>query len=200
MECGFNHPSISKSKSKYKIIRGENIAKYSIKEAQWYVIPDFSDSKVFKSKDIYLKTPKLLTKFVSNTIDIALDDYGYFNTNVVYNIHPKIGHEHLLKYLMALGNSKLINFWFFNTYVNDDKLFPHIQKNQLDSIPVIISKDTKIYEKIVNQILAITKSADYLQNPDKQANVKEYEKQIDELVYKLYELTPEEIAIVEGKK
>lgn len=29
--------------------------------------------------------------------------------------------------------------------------------------------------------------------------VKEYEKQIDQLVYKLYSLTPEEIEIVEGK-
>jgi len=30
--------------------------------------------------------------------------------------------------------------------------------------------------------------------------VREYEKQIDQLVYKLYGLTPEEIKIVEGEK
>ena len=137
MECGFNHPSISTKKSKYKIVKGEHISKYKIHETEWYVKPDFSDTKIFKAENIYLKTPKLLTKFVSNSIDIALDDYGYFNTNVIYNIHPKLGFEHLLKYFLALGNSKLINFWFFNTYVNDDKIFPHIQKNQLDSIPVI---------------------------------------------------------------
>jgi hypothetical protein len=42
--------------------------------------------------------------------------------------------------------------------------------------------------------------ADYLQNPAKQATeqVKQYEKQIDQIVYKLYGLTDEEIAIVEG--
>ncbi|MBI2140152.1 hypothetical protein HYU14_04455 [Candidatus Woesearchaeota archaeon] len=34
-------------------------------------------------------------------------------------------------------------------------------------------------------------------NPDKQAKVKKLEKEIDILVYKLYELTPEEIKIVE---
>lgn len=33
----------------------------------------------------------------------------------------------------------------------------------------------------------------------KEAKTKEYEKQIDELVYKLYGLTQEEVAIVEGK-
>jgi len=39
---------------------------------------------------------------------------------------------------------------------------------------------------------------DYLQNTDKQAKVRNLEKQIDQMVYKLYDLTPEEIAIVEG--
>jgi adenine-specific DNA-methyltransferase len=51
---------------------------------------------------------------------------------------------------------------------------------------------------IVNQILTIAKDKDYLQNPEKQAQVKEYEKQIDQMVYELYGLTEEEIKIVEG--
>jgi len=38
-----------------------------------------------------------------------------------------------------------------------------------------------------------------LQSPDKQAKVHDLKKYIDSLVYKLYDLTPEEIAIVEGK-
>ena len=33
---------------------------------------------------------------------------------------------------------------------------------------------------------------------DKQAKVKKLEKEIDQLVYKLYELTPDEIKIVDG--
>jgi len=49
----------------------------------------------------------------------------------------------------------------------------------------------------VNQILFLTQSEDYLENPQKQAKVKEYERQIDQLVYKLYDLTDEEIKIVE---
>jgi len=48
------------------------------------------------------------------------------------------------------------------------------------------------------KILAITKDNDYLQNPAKRAQVKEYEKQIDQMVYELYGLTEEEIRIVEG--
>jgi len=39
-----------------------------------------------------------------------------------------------------------------------------------------------------------------LQNPQKQAKVKQYESQIDQLAYKLYGLIKEEIKIVEGRK
>ncbi|GMX57694.1 MAG: hypothetical protein YFSK_0220 [Candidatus Yanofskyibacterium parasiticum] len=45
--------------------------------------------------------------------------------------------------------------------------------------------------------MAITGSGDYSENPAKQAKVKEYETQIDQMVYELYELTPEEIKIIE---
>ena len=38
----------------------------------------------------------------------------------------------------------------------------------------------------------------YLQNPAKQAKVRDIEHQIDELVYKLYGLTEDEKIIVEG--
>ena len=46
---------------------------------------------------------------------------------------------------------------------------------------------------------SIVKDEDYLSNPAKQAKVKELERQIDQMVYKLYGLTPDEVAVVEGK-
>jgi hypothetical protein len=50
-----------------------------------------------------------------------------------------------------------------------------------------------------DKILAIIKDDDYLTNSTKQAKVNEYEHQIDQMVYKLYGLTEEEIKIVEGR-
>ena len=57
--------------------------------------------------------------------------------------------------------------------------------------------EQKPFIDLVDKILAITKGSDYLENSAKQAKVRDYEKQIDQLVYKLYGLTPEEIKIVE---
>lgn len=63
---------------------------------------------------------------------------------------------------------------------------------------IIRQEDQNGVIKLVDKILAITKDEDYLQNPTKQAKVQDYEREIDQMVYKLYGLTDEEIKIVEG--
>lgn len=65
-------------------------------------------------------------------------------------------------------------------------------------IPEISCRDQKPLIDLVDKSLSITKDTDYPANPSKQEVVKEYKKQIDQLVYKLYGLTDEEIKIVEN--
>jgi hypothetical protein len=99
------------------------------------------------------------------------------------------------KFLLALLNSKLLNYYFkFYNQTN------HIPIGEIKSIPTppLHKVEQNRFVNIVDQILAITKDEDYLTNPAKQAKVKDLERQIDQMVYKLYDLTPEEIAVVEG--
>ncbi|MFA7516481.1 MAG: TaqI-like C-terminal specificity domain-containing protein [Candidatus Ratteibacteria bacterium] len=100
-----------------------------------------------------------------------------------------------LRFILAILNSSTI--WY---YIR--KMFKRYTKRQtvkIDKLPIPeVSYNQKPFIDLVNKILSITKTDDYLNNPDKQAQVKEYEKEIDQLVYKLYGLTPEEINIVEG--
>jgi len=51
----------------------------------------------------------------------------------------------------------------------------------------------------VDEILTLTQSPDFETSQEKQQKVKELEREIDQLVYKLYGLTEEEIRIVEGE-
>jgi very-short-patch-repair endonuclease len=97
------------------------------------------------------------------------------------------------KYLTAVLNSKLIAFWLQkkgkmqgNNYQLDKGPLleiPIYNPSQSEQLPII---------KLVDQIISLKK-----QNP--QADISSLEKQIDELVYKLYGLTEEEVRIVEGK-
>ncbi len=49
----------------------------------------------------------------------------------------------------------------------------------------------------MDQILLITKSNNYLDNDETQEKIKELEEKINQLIYKLYSLTSEEIKIIE---
>ncbi len=65
-------------------------------------------------------------------------------------------------------------------------------------IPKLSLVEQAYFIEIVDKILNITNDRDYFVNGDKQIEVEKYRKQIDQMIYKLYGLTPEEIALVEG--
>jgi uncharacterized protein Yka (UPF0111/DUF47 family) len=67
-------------------------------------------------------------------------------------------------------------------------------------IPPITKETQPLADQIVQkvqEILSLTQSPDYETNKEKQQKVKKLEKEIDKLVYKLYDLTDEEIRIIE---
>jgi len=105
-----------------------------------------------------------------------------------------------IKYLLALLNSQLLEFYFsFVGIMTAGGAFT-LKYETIGELPVKelpLSKQ-ELLINLVDQILAITKDEDYLANPTKQAEIKEYERQIDQMVYELYGLTPEEIGVVEG--
>ena len=104
-----------------------------------------------------------------------------------------------LKYVLALLNSRLYYFWLYRKGKRKGETLELVWQ-PLSEIPIkqISRTDQKPFISIADQILTITKDEDYLSNLSKQARVKELERQIDQLVYQLYGLTPEEIAVVEG--
>ncbi len=107
-----------------------------------------------------------------------------------------------LKYLLAFLNSKLCLFYFSLICNSSGMATIQWKKFALEKVPVmeITGDEQKPFIDLVDKTLAITKSSDYLENSVKKEEVKKHEKQIDQMVYKLYALTLEEIAIIEGGK
>ncbi|MDO8657293.1 MAG: Eco57I restriction-modification methylase domain-containing protein [Candidatus Levybacteria bacterium] len=130
----------------------------------------------------------------------ALTNGNILGAGDVYFITRK-DNSILLRYVLALLNSKLYYLWLYHKGKRKGEILELYQK-PLSEIPItkISEGEQEPFIELVNKILAITSSSDYLSNTEKQARVKDYQKQIDQLVYKLYGLTPEEIAIVEGQK
>ena len=147
-----------------------------------------------RAERIFLAEEKLLLPRKSTKIYCGYDSNKFYALNTSY-IMLELDKKIKLKYLLSCLNSKLINFYYTSLFFGWQITIPAL--NSI-TIPKISPEQQTPFIQLVDQILSITKDEDYLENPDKQAKVKRLEKEIDKLVYELYELTPEEIDIVEG--
>lgn len=103
-----------------------------------------------------------------------------------------------MKYILSLLNSNLYYVWLYNKGKRKGEILELIAK-PLSEIPIKKADNTTQdkFVSVVDKILDITQSGDYLENKEKQDAVKEYEKQIDIMVYKLYDLTYEEVKSID---
>lgn len=101
-----------------------------------------------------------------------------------------------VKYLTAILNSKLIAFWLKHKGKMQGNNY-QIDKEPLLNIPIVDtnSKNKKLADELINLVDEILKAKEQ----DKNANTQELENKINSLVYKLYNLTEEDIKIIEGK-
>jgi adenine-specific DNA-methyltransferase len=93
-----------------------------------------------------------------------------------------------VEYLLALLNSKLLNFVFAKTSTNSN-----VNGYEVDNLPIIVAKKPirdKIAE-LATKLLALKKH-----NPE--ADTTNLEREIDQLVCRIYGLTETDIAVVEN--
>lgn len=101
-----------------------------------------------------------------------------------------------VKYLTAILNSKLIAFWLKHKGKMQGNNY-QIDKEPLLNIPIVTinSKNQKIADELINLVDEILKAKEQ----DKNANTSPLEEKINNMVYKIYNLTEEEIKTIEGK-
>lgn len=171
-----------------------------------YLKPIVEKSEFLKKfKGIYAKKSikvKIIIKGL-NLLDAFLDEKGEFipGKSTILITHDNNSIKEL-KYVLSIINSSLCSFYIKNKYpASSYNLGINFTPEMFNKFPLPLApKDLKEpLTHFVSQILTLTQSKDYFENSQKQARVKEYEKQIDQLVYKLYGLTEDEIKIIEGE-
>jgi len=195
------------------LLFGEDVTKYFIRfNGNWV---NYKPSEMMKLEvkrrgegvrhGLWMRTPgiferpKILTRQTADEIIGSYDNQNYYYSNTLHGTAITDSSYHPF-YILALLNSKLMTWYYRSTTAEEGKVFAQIKIALLRLLPIKTSKKTeqKLFIELVDKILVITKDADYLQNPAKQAQVREYEKQIDRMVYELYGLTEDEIKIVEN--
>ena len=132
--------------------------------------------------------PKIIFSEIVSQPQFYYDEKGYYPEATVFFIS---GNN--LKYLTALLNSKAVTFFFKSFYMGGDLgVAIRYKKIFLEQTPIPVP--TEIQEIQINDLVD-----KIILQKQQGEDTTELEKEIDELVYKLYDLMEEEIKIVEGK-
>ena len=115
----------------------------------------------------------------------------FYTDNTLFTILPK-SQKTDLKYFLALFNSRLLNFVYHTISQEQGKSQAQVKIKVVKTLPVVVpaAAEQRPIIALVDEILE-AKAA------DPAADTTDQEKEIDDLVYALYGLTDDEIAIVE---
>lgn len=175
-----------------KFLTGSDVIKYT-----YYKLSHISQSVLsafLKEKRFFTKERILLRETGSSLTAVYLGDETIYSNRSLYSIiitKPELK----TKYVLALLNSSLLQWYYATMFKGDTELFPKIRIAQAKQLPIFKASMEQQQQIIylVDQILVAKKA-------DPQADTGAWEAEIDKLVYELYGLTEEEIKVVEGKQ
>ena len=149
---------------------------------EWYVLQRYG-SQFWQE----FEKPKIIYPNMTKFLPFMFDKESYYTNQKCF-----IMTGGKLEYLVSFFNSKLFRFCFSENFPELQGNTKELNKVVFEQIPVklISEEEEKPFIEKVNQILALKKA-----NPE--ADTSKLESEIDQMVYKLYELTEEEIQIIE---
>ena len=190
---------------KYQFLWGKKVRLYK-KE---YYEPRLNPSCDFLSENTieFFKTSKVVVRGVAQRLTAMLDEEG---TGLLVAVHGVIGKNYSNKFLLGLINSKLLNWihiiQFYSARIPEGSLrYPISFLSSLPIPNVDLSKSADLAKynhmiTLVERMLDLHKRSPATpQEQERLArDIAATDRAIDALVYQLYDLTPEEIAIVEA--
>lgn len=175
------------------LLGGKNIRKYGLKGNPKYLLWD--KSQIHRPRPDYLweLDEKIIIQRISGgdfPIVATLDSQKYKTFASINNIVLKDEFSNLYRLIVALLNSRIINWYYANNFSNKSKLTVNISKTYLEMIPIpnVNHPNCTVIMDMVDKIQKIDPIT-----PEYDM----YIKKIDSLVYQLYGLSEEEIQTVE---
>jgi len=194
----------------HPVLDGREIDRYRTMWAGGFLEYDISRIHSCKRTDIFECDEKIFFRRVGESIIATLDRQRFYALNTLVVITPAALGEHRLTYVLGLFNSRLLNFYYLTFLKSTKRTFSEIQARQVGQLPLRTINfddpaDVARHDKmvaLVERMLALhRKLAAATVPPDKelyQRQIEATDRQIDALVYELYGLTEEEIAVVES--
>ncbi len=192
------------------VLDGRHIGRFLTEDSQNYFKFDLAKIHSCKREDIFLLDEKIFMRRVGDRIIATLDDRQRFALNTLVVVSPKPECVWGIRFILGVLNSKLVNFYYVTFLKSSKKVFSEIQARQTQQIPLpelnlANSANVEKHDRmvsLVDRMLALVPKRRAEANPQAaaqlDAQISATDRQIDRLVYDLYGLTEEEIALVEG--
>jgi len=186
--------SSDKLNSSYKkYLQGRHINQYKISPEKLFIRFDINKLHSNTDENVYLQKEKLLVRKTGNVLIAAYDSKQYYTDQSIYNLYPLKYKDLNLKYILALLNSKMMNFYFNKKMVTNPDVFPYIKGIHLKQLPI---KNTNLgiqtkFITLVDKILILKEEVPSSKNSD-------YINKVDIMIYKLYDLTYDEVKIIDS--
>ncbi|MHB8966991.1 MAG: Eco57I restriction-modification methylase domain-containing protein [Thermoleophilia bacterium] len=193
-------------------LRGKSIIRYASLEKDLWLNYGTWLARNWKNTSFY-ETQKIAIRETGNRITATIDNENRYFLSSLYSIYPKKDKEPWsLLFILGMLNSILATYFvkkiaFDLTY----GAFTKVRTNQLGRFPIPCINLTDPTDKarhdrmvdMVEQMLELNKQLQAAKTPYEknslQRQIEATDRRIDQLVYELYELTDEEIRIVESE-
>jgi hypothetical protein len=123
---------------------------------------------------------------------IDTDSYYAMNNVIILKIKEEYKIDFDYKFLVGILNSKLIDYIYKQLTQEENRTFAEVKPINIRKLPIIA---TDLHQK--NIIIDIVDKVLTAKKDDPNADTSELEKAIDHLVYKLYQLTYNEVKIID---
>lgn len=169
---------------------GQDMKRYSILWCDTFIDAEHKEfnrlSSFFSNKLIYLRRVDTCLEAT-----ISTKPYG-FNKNVYgIKVDEKFGYK--IKFVLALLNSKLLDFYYKKKFsTKKEEAFPEIQTYLYEQLPLPI-----VNQEQQNKVINIVDTILQLKSVNNNADTSSLENEINVIVYDLYGLTDAEIKIIE---
>lgn len=188
--------SNKKESDQYKpLIEGKDVGRFLPVFHDKYILFDRKILHRARADYVWQTPEKLIIRRISggnNPLVSAYDDNKFHTFASTNNIILKENSSFSIKFILALLNSKLLNWYYVQKFTNGSTLTVNISKTYLDQLPIknVPANVQENFVQIIDTAISKQKTdSEYTPNSELEA--------INNLVYDLYDLTPEEIAIIE---
>ena len=200
------HANIKRGQDWKPLLVGSDVNRYMINFPGDQFIK-YGKWLMYHSNEQLMLGPKILMRQTSDILRCCYDKSSFYCQNSVFIIHSL---NINLKYLLGLLNSKLLRFVYKYGNPQTGKVFAEIKPSVIKELPIHSVDNSNHIDKsrhdrmvtLVDSMLDLHKKVQAAKTPNEKTRLERQisatDKQIDELVYNLYDLTEEEIKIVEG--